>query len=159
MYSRDENAKGCGGKFPPRFRGNSDLPSFVARSAIGAEPLWGATSLKAGSDAFESREAHDNLITCGIVHVRPPKFCGGLMHVHNTTGYQNYLFLGRGGISGRMAKLADAIALGAIGVTLGGSSPLPPIKFFGLKNFTPRDTTFEYRLTVSSMFERGEAVL
>ena len=32
-------------------------------------------------------------------------------------------------IKGRMAKLADAIALGAIGATLGGSSPLPPIKF------------------------------
>ena len=28
--------------------------------------------------------------------------------------------------SGRMAKLADAIALGAIGATLGGSNPLPP---------------------------------
>ncbi len=31
------------------------------------------------------------------------------------------------GISGRMAELAYAIALGAIGVTLGGSNPLPPI--------------------------------
>ena len=29
-------------------------------------------------------------------------------------------------IFGRMAKLADASALGADGVTLGGSSPLPP---------------------------------
>ena len=29
-----------------------------------------------------------------------------------------------------MAKLADAIALGAIGATLGGSNPLPPIKFY-----------------------------
>jgi hypothetical protein len=28
-----------------------------------------------------------------------------------------------------MAKLADAIALGAIGATLGGSNPLPPKKF------------------------------
>ncbi len=27
-----------------------------------------------------------------------------------------------------MAELAYAIALGAIGVTLGGSNPLPPIK-------------------------------
>ena len=27
-----------------------------------------------------------------------------------------------------MAKLADAIALGAIGATLGGSNPLPPTK-------------------------------
>ena len=27
-----------------------------------------------------------------------------------------------------MAKLADAIALGAIGETLGGSNPLPPMK-------------------------------
>ena len=27
-----------------------------------------------------------------------------------------------------MAKLADAIALGAIGATLGGSNPLPPIR-------------------------------
>ncbi len=30
-------------------------------------------------------------------------------------------------VLGRMAKLADAIALGAIGATLGGSNPLPPI--------------------------------
>ena len=29
-----------------------------------------------------------------------------------------------------MAKLADAIALGAIGATLGGSNPLPPIKIY-----------------------------
>ena len=28
---------------------------------------------------------------------------------------------------GRVAKLADAMALGAIGETLGGSNPLPPI--------------------------------
>jgi hypothetical protein len=28
-----------------------------------------------------------------------------------------------------MAELADAIALGAIGVTLGGSNPLPPTYF------------------------------
>ena len=31
-----------------------------------------------------------------------------------------------------MAKLADAIALGAIGATLGGSNPLPPIDFWYL---------------------------
>ena len=29
-----------------------------------------------------------------------------------------------------MAKLADAIALGAIGATLGGSNPLPPKNLF-----------------------------
>ena len=34
--------------------------------------------------------------------------------------------MGRREISGRMAELAYAIALGAIGVTLGGSNPLPP---------------------------------
>ena len=28
---------------------------------------------------------------------------------------------------GRMAELADATALGAVGATLGGSNPLPPI--------------------------------
>ena len=39
-----------------------------------------------------------------------------------------------------MAKLADAIALGAIGVTLGGSSPLPPINFSILEKFTSRAT-------------------
>ena len=41
---------------------------------------------------------------------------------------------------GRMAELAYAIALGAIGETLGGSTPLPPIKFLLRKNFTPSDT-------------------
>ena len=29
---------------------------------------------------------------------------------------------------GRMAELADATALGAVGATLGGSNPLPPIR-------------------------------
>ncbi len=29
-----------------------------------------------------------------------------------------------------MAELADAIALGAIGATLGGSNPLPPTRIF-----------------------------
>ena len=31
---------------------------------------------------------------------------------------------------GRMAELAYAIALGAIGVTLGGSNPLPPTRYY-----------------------------
>jgi hypothetical protein len=52
------------------------------------------------------------------------------IHAHNTIGYQDYL-LGERKISGRMAKLADAIALGAIGATLGGSNPLPPIENLG----------------------------
>ena len=43
-----------------------------------------------------------------------------------------------------MAKLADAIALGAIGATLGGSNPLPPIKFLRSKNFTSSDTLSNY---------------
>jgi hypothetical protein len=32
-------------------------------------------------------------------------------------------------LDGRMAKLADALALGASGETLGGSNPLPPTNF------------------------------
>ncbi len=38
-----------------------------------------------------------------------------------------------------MAELAYAIALGAIGATLGGSNPLPPMNFANAK-FTPSGT-------------------
>ncbi len=56
---------------------------------------------------------------------------------HLGVSEEQSLFVGGEEISGRMAKLADAIALGAIGVTLGGSNPLPPIKILLRKIFTP----------------------
>lgn len=40
-----------------------------------------------------------------------------------------------------MAELAYAIALGAIGVTLGGSNPLPPIVIFDKKNYNSTKTS------------------
>ena len=46
---------------------------------------------------------------------------------------------------GRMAELADATALGAVGATLGGSNPLPPIRSDGkLRDPAPQSSASEF---------------
>ena len=75
---------------------------------------------------FESRAAH--LILADAFSAEGGSASGG-----SATFFIRYTLLKRG----RMAELAYAAALGAAGVTLGGSNPLPPknrLKSQGLRN-------------------------